>query len=59
MATNAVRSLAAVYAVPVLLFVVGAAGLAIALTGDGMSDLAGWIALGSLVACAAWFALRR
>lgn len=52
------RSLPAIFAWPLALFVLGIAGLVIALTGDGWRDGAAWAALAApLVAVAA--AMRR
>jgi len=42
----AVRSLPQIFAVPVVLGALSAAGLVIALVGDGAWDLLGWAALG-------------
>lgn len=51
------RSLHAIFAWPLAIFITGLAGLIIALTGDGWRDIASWAALGAPVAAAAW-ALR-
>lgn len=54
------RSLTATFAWPLALFVLGLAGLVIALTGDGWRDAAAWAALAApLVAVAAAMRLRR
>jgi hypothetical protein len=54
------RPLCAIFAWPLALFVVGIAGLVIALTGDGWRDAAAWIALAApLVAVVAAMRLRR
>lgn len=48
------RSLRAIFAWPLAIFVIGLAGLIIALTGDGWRDIASWMALSVPVAVAAW-----
>lgn len=54
------RSLTAIFAWPLALFVLGLAGLVIALTGDGWRDAAAWAALAApLVAVSAAMRLRR
>ena len=56
--SRARKSLAAIFAWPLALFVLGIAGLVIALTGDGWRDGAAWAALAApLVVVAA--AMRR
>lgn len=49
-----VRSLPAIFAWPAVIFVIGIAGLVIALTGDGWRDGAAWAALAAPVAAVAW-----
>jgi hypothetical protein len=50
----------AVLAVPIALGVVSLVGLVVGLLGDGMLDLASWLALGVPVAAITWaLALRR
>lgn len=52
--------LLAIFAWPLALFVLGLAGLVIALTGDGWRDAAAWAALAApLAAVAAAMRLRR
>ncbi len=54
------RSLTTIFAWPLALFLLGLAGLVIALTGDGWRDAAAWAALAApLVAVAAAMRLRR
>ncbi|PXW75282.1 hypothetical protein C7451_107254 [Blastomonas natatoria] len=48
------RSLRTIFALPFAIFVIGLAGLIIALTGDGWRDVAAWMALSAPVAAAAW-----
>ena len=51
---NRSRSLAAIFGWPLALFVIGLAGLVIALTGDGWRDAAAWAALGAPVVAVIW-----
>jgi hypothetical protein len=44
----------AIFAWPIAIFVVGLAGLVIALTGDGWRDAASWAALAAPVAALVW-----
>lgn len=54
------RPLSAIFAWPLAIFVLGIAGLVIALTGDGWRDGAAWAALATpLVAVATAMRLRR
>ena len=53
------RPLAAVFAVPLALFIIGLAGLIIALTGDGWRDAAAWAALAAPVAAVIWAITKR
>lgn len=48
------RSPAAIFAWPLALFVIGIAGLVIALTGDGWRDGAAWAALAAPVLAVVW-----
>lgn len=48
------RSLRSIFAWPLAIFVIGLAGLVIALTGDGWRDAASWAALSAPVAATAW-----
>lgn len=48
------RPLAAIFAWPLAIFVIGIAGLVIALTGDGWRDAAAWAALLAPVAATGW-----
>ncbi len=48
------NSLRTVFAWPLALFIIGLAGLVIALTGDGWRDSASWLALASPVAVFCW-----
>ena len=48
------RSMSAIFAWPVAIFVAGLAGLVIALTGDGWRDAASWLALAAPVAALVW-----
>ncbi|MDM7955149.1 hypothetical protein [Blastomonas sp.] len=48
------RSMGAIFAWPIAIFVVGLAGLVIALTGDGWRDAASWAALAAPVAALVW-----
>ena len=48
------RPLRAIFAWPLVIFVIGLAGLIIALTGDGWRDIASWLALSAPLAAAAW-----
>lgn len=52
------KSRLAIFAMPVLLFASGLFGLIAALVGDGIWDVAGWVGLGSLVACVAPYSFR-
>jgi ABC-type transporter Mla maintaining outer membrane lipid asymmetry permease subunit MlaE len=47
---RAPRSLAVIFAMPLLLALVSAVGLASALLGDGIWDALSWLTLGALVA---------
>lgn len=54
------HSLRSTFAWPLAIFVVGIAGLIIALTGDGWRDAASWAALAAPVAATLWaMAARR
>ncbi|MCL9999919.1 MAG: hypothetical protein NBV68_11105 [Erythrobacter sp.] len=54
------RALSAIFAWPLAIFVLGIAGLVIALTGDGCRDAAAWAALAApLIAVVAAMRLRR
>lgn len=48
------RSMRAIFAWPLVIFLVGLVGLVVALTGDGWRDVASWIALCAPVAALAW-----
>lgn len=48
------RPLRNVFAWPLAIFVLGIAGLVIALTGDGWPDAASWAALSAPVAAVLW-----
>lgn len=48
------RPIAAIFAWPLALFVLGLAGLIIALTGDGWRDAAAWAALAAPVLAVVW-----
>ena len=48
------RPLSAIFAVPLVIFVLGLAGLVIALTGDGWRDGVAWAALLAPVLAVAW-----
>jgi len=48
------RSLSEVFAWPLAIFILGVAGLVIALTGDGWRDAAAWAALLAPVLVIAW-----
>jgi hypothetical protein len=52
------RTLKEIFLVPALLGVVSAAGLVIALVGDGLYDVLGWALLGVPVVVALWHMLR-
>lgn len=58
---NRQRALSAIFAWPLALFVLGIAGLVIALTGDGWRDAAAWAALAAplIVVAAAMPRSRR
>lgn len=49
-----IRSTRAIFAWPLAIFVLGFAGLIIALTGDGWRDGASWLALAAPVAALIW-----
>jgi hypothetical protein len=51
---NGPRSLRAIFAWPLAIFVIGLVGLVVALTGDGWRDAASWAALSAPVAAAGW-----
>ncbi|WP_337189095.1 hypothetical protein [Phenylobacterium sp.] len=51
------RSLWAIFAAPIAIGVASVVGLVVALTGDGLRDVASWLALAVPVAATAW-ALR-
>lgn len=53
------RPFFSIYAIPIALFLAGASGLAAALIGDGVWDVAGWLGLATIVGCSTWFSLRR
>jgi hypothetical protein len=46
--------LRAIFAWPLAIFLLGLAGLVIALTGDGWRDAASWVALAAPVVAVAW-----
>jgi hypothetical protein len=48
------RPLAAIFAWPLALFVMGLAGLIIALTGEGWRDAAAWAALAAPLTAVVW-----
>jgi len=48
------RSLRSIFAWPLLILVIGLAGLVIALTGDGWRDAASWAALSAPVVAVIW-----
>lgn len=48
------RPLLAIFAWPVAIFLLGIAGLVIALTGDGWRDVAAWAALLAPITAAGW-----
>lgn len=48
------HSLRRIFAVPLLLALLSVAGLIVALTGDGMRDVASWAALAVPVLAVAW-----
>ncbi len=48
------RSVAAIFGVPLAIFVTGLAGLIVALTGDGWRDAAAWVALALPLAAVVW-----
>lgn len=48
------RPIAAIFAWPLALFVLGLAGLVIALTGEGWRDGAAWAALAAPVTAVVW-----
>lgn len=48
------RSLKAILGVPLAIFVMGLAGLIVALTGDGWRDAAAWVALALPLAVIVW-----
>lgn len=54
-----VRPLSAIFALPLAIFVLGLAGLVIALTGDGWRDGAAWAALLAPVLAVAWAMRNR
>lgn len=56
---NRSRTLRAIFALPLAIFVTGLAGLIIALTGDGWRDAASWAALSAPVAAAIWAMAKR
>jgi len=53
------RTLATIFAGPLVLAILSAAGLIAALFGNGLWDAVSWAALGSPIAAAGYFALRR
>ncbi len=53
------KTLAQVFAMPLVLGVLAAVGLIGALVGDGAWDVLSWLTLGATVAVALWHALRR
>ncbi|MFT3664234.1 hypothetical protein [Piscinibacter sp.] len=53
------KTLAQVFAVPLLLGVLATVGLVGALVGDGVWDVLSWLTLGSTIVVALWYALRR
>jgi len=52
----AARPLPQIFAIPIVLGVVSAIGLAVALVGDDVWDAIGWIGLGIPLAVTAWYA---
>lgn len=48
------RTTSAIFAWPLAIFVIGLAGLVIALTGDGWRDAASWAALAAPIAALVW-----
>lgn len=56
---NRSRPLSAIFAWPLVIFVIGLAGLIIALTGNGWRDAAAWAALAAPVAAVVWSMTRR
>jgi hypothetical protein len=57
--TNPRRSLAAIFAGPIILAMLSAAGLASALFGDHLWDTASWLALGAPIAATVYFVVKR
>jgi hypothetical protein len=53
------RPLSAILAWPLVIFVIGLAGLIVALTGDGWRDAAAWAALAAPLAAVLWAMARR
>ena len=53
------RPLSAIFAWPLAIFVIGLAGLVVALTGDGWRDAAAWAALAAPLAAVFWATARR
>jgi hypothetical protein len=53
------QSLAAIFAAPVAICVLGAIGLVSALTGDGWRDALAWAGLAAPVVAVAWAMLAR
>jgi hypothetical protein len=59
MVTPPRRSLATIFAGPLLLAILSAGGLASALFGNGLWDAVSWFALGAPIAATVFFLLRR
>jgi hypothetical protein len=53
------RPIAAIFAWPLAIFIIGLAGLIVALTGDGWRDTAAWAALAAPLAAVFWAMARR
>ena len=53
------RTTAAIFAWPLAMFIIGVAGLIVALTGDGWRDAAAWVALAAPLAAVVWAMARR
>lgn len=51
---RAANRLGAIFAWPLAIFLIGLAGLVVALTGDGWRDAASWLALAAPVAAVCW-----
>jgi hypothetical protein len=57
--THPRRSLGAIFAGPLILALLSAAGLLSALFGNDLWDVASWVALGSPIAATAYFLVKR